>query len=128
MPLAGREGAAQNFQSALGCPLRQPFLKIASSQSNQPRPESLHVFIRSLPLELNRNRPVRNCIREPADSTNDVRPKHTEVNNLDLAALPEQREAFPPLRCPAFSTPRRASEYSLSPRKAASLSSKSNVG
>ncbi len=42
--------------------------------------------------------------------------------------LPTHSDTFPPLQWPAFSTPRRVSEYSLSPLNAASDSSSSNVG
>ncbi len=45
-----------------------------------------------------------------------------------FAPCPTHRLAIPSRLWPEFSTPRRASAYSLSPANAASLSSKSNVG
>jgi len=38
-------------------------------------------------MKLNPNRAVRNGIGEPADTGNDLRSEHVEINNLDLAPL-----------------------------------------
>src|SRR5208283_193957 len=54
--------------------------------------------------------------------------KTSKSTTLMSEPLPTHRDTFPPLRWPAFSTPRSASEYSLLPLNAASDSSSNKVG